>query len=83
VAQVLVVDHDPEQHREQGVDRGDGGQARCERAGLEESWLSGLVALGEAEAGEISAPRVGQIAGASSSKAATTRTVTGSSTPSS
>jgi hypothetical protein len=43
----------------------------------------GLVALGEAEAGEISAPRVGQIAGASSSKAATTRTVTGSSTPSS
>jgi hypothetical protein len=45
--------------------------------------VDGLVALGEAKAGEISDPRVDQIAGASSSKAATTRTVTGSSTPSS
>jgi hypothetical protein len=43
----------------------------------------GVVPLGEAEAGEIGDPQVGQIARASSSKVPTTRKVTGSSTPSS
>jgi hypothetical protein len=36
----VVVDHDPEPHREQGVARGGGGKARWERTGLKASWLS-------------------------------------------
>jgi hypothetical protein len=43
----------------------------------------GVVALGEAEARETVNPRFGQIARASSSKAAATRRVAASSTPSS
>jgi hypothetical protein len=42
--------------------------------------LSGVVALGEAEAGETGDPRVSQIARASASKAPITRKVTDSST---
>jgi hypothetical protein len=45
--------------------------------------FEGVVALGEAEAGEIVDPRVGQIARASPPKALITRKVIGWSTPSS
>jgi hypothetical protein len=53
-------------------------------SGLDSGW-AGTVALCEARADEIVDPLipVGQIARASSSKAATTRSVVGSSTPSS
>jgi uncharacterized protein YdeI (YjbR/CyaY-like superfamily) len=47
----------------------------------QEMTREGVVALGEAEAGETVNPRFGQIARASSSKATATRRVTVSSTP--
>jgi hypothetical protein len=52
-------------------------------SGVGSCTIKGVVALGEAEARETVNPRFGQIARASSSKAAATRRVAASSTPSS